>query len=266
MSTAYALDGVAIEFVFSTGPLLVAVFVAVLAPEWAIIAGCALAIGGVLAFVRLPISRAWQPAREAGTHGILGALRSPGIRTLVLTILPMGFCFGTMEVALPAFAEDEEGNRAFAGVLLSVWSLASAAGGIWYGGLTLRGTPGSRYARLALLLPLGFVPLALAPSVEVMIALMIPAGLCIAPLIIAANQLVGDVAPPGARHRGLHVADHLAGRRSRGRQRRRRPGGRGGRLACGLPRRGGGRDARRGPHDRPQGNAGAGVATARPGP
>jgi MFS family permease len=156
-----------------------------------------LAVVGVLWFVGLPASRAWAPAPEAGSHGVLGALRSPGIRTLVITTLPMGFCFGTMEVALPAFADDE-GRRAFAGVLLAVWSLASAAGGLWYGALTLRGTPGGRYARLALLLPLGYLPLSAATSPELMVLLVIPAGLCIAPLIIAGNQLVGDVAPAGA--------------------------------------------------------------------
>ena len=39
--------------------------------------------------------------------GGLGALAVPGIRTLVATMLPVGFAFGALEVALPAFADAE---------------------------------------------------------------------------------------------------------------------------------------------------------------
>ena len=102
----------------------------------------------------------------------MGALRSPGIRTLVLVTLPMGFCFGAMEVTLPAFAE-AHGHRPLAGVLVATWSFGSAIGGLAYGARSWRGAPGRRYARLAMLLPLGYLPLALAPTIPVMIPLAI---------------------------------------------------------------------------------------------
>ena len=54
------------------------------------------------------------------------------------------------------------------------------------------------YLRIAALLPLGFLPALLAPSVAAMALLIIPAGLLIAPLGAAGNQLVGTVAPAGA--------------------------------------------------------------------
>jgi MFS family permease len=50
---------------------------------------------------------------------------------------------------------------------------------------------------VALVLPFGFLPLLLAPSIPVMALLVIPAGVCIAPLLTAGNQLVETVAPPG---------------------------------------------------------------------
>jgi MFS family permease len=53
------------------------------------------------------------------------------------------------------------------------------------------------YIRVALVLPFGFLPLLLAPSIPVMALLVIPAGVCIAPLLTAGNQLVEAVAPPG---------------------------------------------------------------------
>ncbi|MCW2995772.1 MAG: transporter, partial [Conexibacter sp.] len=84
------------------------------------------------------------------------------------------------------------------GVLVAVWSLGSASGGLLYGARHWSGAPGRRYARLAALLPIGYLPLALAPSVGVMCALALLAGLCIAPTLTAGNQIAGDVAPSGA--------------------------------------------------------------------
>jgi MFS family permease len=52
--------------------------------------------------------------------------------------------------------------------------------------------------RLAAVFPLCSLPLLLAPSILAMAPLALIAGLCLAPYMAAANQLVGDVAPPGA--------------------------------------------------------------------
>ena len=48
------------------------------------------------------------------------------------------------------------------------------------------------------MVPLGFLPLALATSMPTMALLVIPAGLFIAPLIATRNELAGVVAPAGA--------------------------------------------------------------------
>ena len=47
-------------------------------------------------------------------------------------------------------------------------------------------------------MPLGFLPALAAPSLVAMAFLILPAGLLIAPLGAAGNQLVGEVAPRGA--------------------------------------------------------------------
>jgi MFS family permease len=119
------------------------------------------------------------------------------VRTLMLATVPIGFCFGAVEISLPAFAK-QFGAPEWAGVLLSVWALASAAGGLTYGARSWRLPVDAVYLRLVALLPLGFLPALAAPSVAAMALLILPAGLLIAPLGAAANQLVGQVAPPGA--------------------------------------------------------------------
>jgi MFS family permease len=197
LGTALALEGVLIEMVFVTGPLLTAVLSALWDPAVALVLSPILLCAGLAGFLAQPPVRTWQISDHAEHHGLLGALRSPGIRTLVLVTLPMGFCFGAMEVTLPAFAEDH-GHRALAGILVATWSLGSAIGGLAYGARSWGGAPGRRYARLAALLPIGYLPLAAAPSIPLMLPLAVLAGICIAPTLTAGNQIAGEVAPAGA--------------------------------------------------------------------
>ena len=197
LPTAFAVDSVALELLFTTGPLLAAVIVAVASPVTALVlcAGCSLL--GTAAFVSRPPSRAWRPEARAGSHGALGALRSSGVRTVTFAAAPVGFCFGAVEISLPAFA-DEHGVVELAGVLLATWSIASVIGGVTYGARTWPGSLGSIYVWLSVLLPLGFLPGLLASSIPAMALLILPAGLLIAPQAAACNQLIGQLAPPGA--------------------------------------------------------------------
>jgi MFS family permease len=197
LGTALALEGVLIELIFVVGPLITALLATVADPAWALVLSVVLLLSGLSLFLLQPPVRTWVISEHAGGHGALGALRSAGIRTLVICTVPMGFCFGAMEVTLPAFSE-QHGTRAVGGVLMAVWSLGSAAGGLLYGARHWSGSPGRRYARLAALLPIGYLPLAAAPSIAAMVPLALLAGLCIAPTLTAGNQIAGNVAPEGA--------------------------------------------------------------------
>ena len=194
---AFALDSVLTELLFILGPLLTALLVAFVDPAGGLVASAAGVMVGVAWFLvvlpRVDPDRARTVARKPDR---LGALRSPGVRTLVMTMVPVGFAVGALEIALPAFAE-ERGRPELAGVLLAVWSLGSAAGGLVYGARERRRTLAGVHVRLALVLPLGFVPLLLGGSTLWMALLVIPAGLVIAPLIATRNELAGVVAPSG---------------------------------------------------------------------
>jgi predicted MFS family arabinose efflux permease len=154
LAAAFALDSVAIELLFTVGPLIAATIVALVSPIAALGLSAACTVTGAALFVVQRPSREWRPDAGAGSHGALGALRSRGVRTLMLATVPIGFCFGAVEISLPAFAE-QFGPREWAGVLLSVWALASAAGGLAYGvrnfrlpldGVYLRGAVTEAYA------------------------------------------------------------------------------------------------------------------------
>jgi MFS family permease len=195
---AYALDSVLIELIFVLGPLLTAAIATVLSPPAALIVSAASVIAGTLTFTALPPSRALRPDRNRPRSGLAGALASPGVRTLVLTSLPAGIGIGICEVTLPAFS-DEMGAAATAGVLLALWSIGSACGGLFYGALPHRPPLQRVHLFVAAALPVSLLPMAAAPSVPVMALLVIPAGLFVAPLLATRNELIGWVAPAGAR-------------------------------------------------------------------
>jgi MFS family permease len=112
-------------------------------------------------------------------------------------MLPVGFAFGALEVALPAFASDH-GRPEWSGLLIAIWSVASAAGGLVYGARSGGREVARMHVLVAVLLPLSFVPVALAGSLLSMALLVVPAGFLIAPLIASRNELAGVVAPAGS--------------------------------------------------------------------
>jgi MFS family permease len=197
LATAYALDSVLIELLFILGPLLTAVLVALVAPAAALgLAAVAVSVG-TWAFVASPAARDRPPEPQAGSGGVLGALSTPGMRTLVAVMVPVGACLGAVEVILPAFG-DGEGDAAWGGVLLAAWSLGSAAGGFVYGARERTSPMVARWMVLTVCVPLGMLPMLLAESVWSMLVLCLPAGVAIAPLLATTNMLIAGVAPPGS--------------------------------------------------------------------
>jgi MFS family permease len=198
VQAAYALDSVLIELIFVVGPLLTGLIAAVGSPAAALLVSAASVVAGTLLFTSLPPSRAVRPIAREHQAGPLGALGSPGVRSLVLTSLPAGIGIGMCEVALPAFS-DARGAAELAGLLLAMWSIGSALGGLVYGALPRRPPLNRVHLLVAMLLPVALLPLAAAPSVAVMALLVLPAGMFIAPMLATRNELVGWVAPPGSR-------------------------------------------------------------------
>ena len=129
-------SSVMIEVSFVTGPLITAAVVALAGAEVALAVSAALVVAGAMLFlVALPGDGGRSRTRTPRGRS---ALIEPAIRMIALTTLPVGFCIGTIEVSVPAFS-DANGSPALAGVLLALWSVASAIGGLAFG---LRATTG----------------------------------------------------------------------------------------------------------------------------
>ena len=114
---AYALDSTMIELIFISGPLLTALIARAAHPAGALIVSAVAVVAGTAIFTALPPTRARRAGARTAPAGLLGALASPGVRTLVLTSLPTGIGIGMLEVGIPAFSR-AEGAAAAAGVLL----------------------------------------------------------------------------------------------------------------------------------------------------
>ncbi|HEV2818870.1 MAG TPA: MFS transporter [Solirubrobacteraceae bacterium] len=205
--TALVIDAVVIEAVFIGGPLTVAVIVAIDSPSTGLLVAAVLALAGTLLFAIQPPSREWRGSARRGRGP--SPLMAAGIRTLLIGACGLGIMFGALEVALPAFAA-ERGRPGIAGVALAVIAAGSVVGGLTYGARTggvatsagdstAGGTRDLRPLYLALVaaLPLAVGLLLLADSVLALLLLAPVAGLAIAPLTAAENELAGTVAPPG---------------------------------------------------------------------
>lgn len=192
---AWSYEAISMETFFILGPALAGLLVAAPWPGTGMAAGGACMVTGALLFALSPLVRAWGPA-ETGHRQWLGALVSPGMRTLALAVLGFGTVIGFVEVAVPA-ATTEAGQPALGGVLLSVWSVSSVAFGVAY---SLRPWPRRIPARLPVLLAAfaALVALSAAPSTLWGLCLaLLAAGALITPQSATHSTAIDLVAPAG---------------------------------------------------------------------
>ncbi|WP_460437955.1 MFS transporter [Amycolatopsis stemonae] len=194
-NAAFSYEAISMEVFFILGPGLAGLLV--MAP-WAgtgLVLGVALQFTGAVMFALSPAVRSWGPsASSSGT--LLGALASPGMRTLALAALGFGIVIGFVEVAVPASAT-EAGHASVGGLLLSAWSLSSVAFGVAY---SLRPWPRRLGLRLpALLGAFGALVALLAwpSSLWGLALMMLLAGALITPQSTAHSSAIEVVAPAG---------------------------------------------------------------------
>jgi MFS family permease len=185
--TAYAMDAVAQEVMFTVGPLLVTLCVSL----WS--AQAALLVLNVVGVLGQP-SRAWRSApREA--HW-LGALRSAGLLALLAAFLFIGMALGSITVAAVPYADDHGGDAVY-GWLMAALGFGALVGGAGYGARQWAGEPARRLRVLVALLVVCYLPLMLMPDAVPMVALTALAGVFLAPAIACAFVLVDRHAPRG---------------------------------------------------------------------
>ena len=196
LATAYSLEAVAIELCFVVGPGLTAGITALYGPATALVSSGVLTLVGGVGLGRSRAVRTVRPHPDA-VYSFIGPLSSGAVRALLLTVVWIGAGFGAVEVAMPAFAEEQGSRPAAAGVLLAVWSLGSMVGGLLYGGLDVQ-RPASRQLPLLVTgLALGASLPLLAHSTTAMGLALFGYGMTIAPFFACNSMLLGSSAPTG---------------------------------------------------------------------
>ncbi|MEU3411343.1 MFS transporter [Streptomyces sp. NPDC006658] len=192
--TAYAMDAIAQEVMFTVGPLLVTLCVSVWDERAALLVLNLLGVLGALSVVVSPPSRAWRSApREA--HW-LGALRSPGLLALLAAFLFIGIALGSITVAAVSYADGHGGDAVY-GWLMAGLGLGALAGGTVYGARRWAGSPERRLRVLVALLAVCYLPLTLTPGTVAMVLLSVVSGVFLAPCIACAFIIVDRHAPRG---------------------------------------------------------------------
>ncbi len=193
--TAYALDSVIQELVWITGPLLVALVVAVGSPSAAVLVSAAIGIVGTLLFVSTPLARG--RGRDVAGPERTAALANPELRALLIPITLTGMGLGAIEVGLPSLAL-HAGSRSASGLLLALWSVGSVIGGLWYGSRAWSSSLAYRYRTLLTVAIVCSAPLIAARSIPAGLICAALAGLTIAPVFSCQYALVGRAATGGA--------------------------------------------------------------------
>lgn len=203
LRSAFALESIIDELVFTVGPLLTAVLAFQVGLPLPLIVGALLGlVGGLL----LAFQRQTQPApthhASAEAGGRQNVLRYPGMIFVVTAALGVGSVFGSFEVAVVAFTQ-EAGSPGASGIVLALWAFGSMLGGIWFGSRSWSLSQGRQMALLPAILAVALLPAPFAGSIIVLAVITTIAGGAIAPSLIASFSLTQRLVPSERLTEGL---------------------------------------------------------------
>jgi hypothetical protein len=196
-ATMLAADTALYEVVFVIGPLLVGAFGAIATPGAAILAAAGVTLAGTTLVACSAAMRAQRPHASRVRTGALGPLCLPAFTVLLGCVGALGVGFGAVSVAVPAYAAGRSGNdpAGLAGLLLAVWGLGSAVGGLWYGAWPPRVPLHRQLAWLLGCVALSLAALAVVPGPTALGAALVLGGGVIAPCLTVYITLVGRIVP-----------------------------------------------------------------------
>ncbi|WP_033441933.1 MFS transporter [Saccharothrix sp. NRRL B-16314] len=190
----YAYEAISMEVFFILGPGLAGLLVTAPWAGTGVVIGAASMVVGSVWFALDPTVRGVRPTPR--TRSLLGALASPGMRTVALAALGFGMTIGFIEVAVPAAAA-QAGHVGVGGLLLSLWSVSSVMFGVLY---SMKPFPRPMHLRLPVLLG-GFAVLSLLLAVPTGLiglgAALFVVGTLITPQATAHSAAIEQVAPAG---------------------------------------------------------------------
>lgn len=197
LRSAFALESIIDELIFSIGPLITAFLAFQLGLPLPLIASAVIGLVGAIA---LALQRRSEPTPSGRTRDGTtaesrgGALRQPGLLLVVIGAMGIGGVFGSYEVSVVAFTQ-QAGASGASGVILGLWAFASMLGGIVFGSRQW-GLPLARQVMvLSAVLALVLVPAPFVGTVPLLALTTLLAGAAVAPALIANFSLTERLVP-----------------------------------------------------------------------
>jgi MFS family permease len=195
---AMAAETSLFELVFVVGPMLVAALLVITHdPATALVTSAVATFGGTLWIASLPIMRHWTRHGDSVAARGLGPLKVGGFPALLVCVAALGIGFGAAGVIVPAYAGQHGGGDSLGGVLLGVWGVGSAIGGIWFGTRRPAMALPRQFAWLLGAVAMSFLVLAVMPNPLSLGIALVVGGATIAPALTVENNLVGRISPAG---------------------------------------------------------------------
>ncbi|GGC55304.1 MFS transporter [Hoyosella rhizosphaerae] len=203
--TTMAAESALFEFVFVVGPLLLSATILItgffapgdpaIGPAAAILGAAACSLLGCLWLARGTGMRSMTPIGENPRTTGLGPLRAHCFPALLGAAAGVMFAFGAAPVAIAAFAEEIHagGGPGVTGVLIAIWSLGSAIGGIWFGTIRLSAPLRTQFLVILAILAAGYFLWAASPNTFVLAAILFISGAIIAPALAVMANIVAEL-------------------------------------------------------------------------
>ncbi|PWR10642.1 hypothetical protein DKT68_08485 [Micromonospora acroterricola] len=191
LSRAYAVNAVGQEVLYVGGPLAVTLSLLISGPTAALLAFAVIGAAGLVGMVTVLPPRQDDP-QPAGRRSALPGRATR--RTIVGTHVGYMISIGAMWVLVPAFATTV-GHPDQAGLLVTIWSVGSLAGGLLLARRGRPGTPGGAYLTLLGILAATSLALPLPRNVPQMAVALALFGLALAPFLAVTDEILARSTP-----------------------------------------------------------------------
>jgi MFS family permease len=192
LNTAFSIEAVLDEVVFIVGPVLVT-FLTYQVSDYAGLA-CA-ALTAWIGCWALALQRSSAPPAGGRRTDDALPMNWAGLWPMVAVSVSLGIIFGSAEIIIAAFT-DEQGQQGAAGAVLAAWAAGSLVAGIIIGALPQAVNPLRRLRVSILVLGLLFAPMMLVTDIPVLALAMFLGGFMISPTLITMVHLVERDVPP----------------------------------------------------------------------
>lgn len=199
LHTAFALESTLDELTFVVGPVVATAMATLMHPAAGLVLPVILSTVGALAFYS---QRATEPPllprqTQDGTRVPLRdrlVVLFPGVGAVIAVNLLIGAVFGSIDITVVAAATAMDARSA-SGLILAVFSVASAAAGFYYGARHWRSPLPNRFVVGVIALLVATFGLLAANSVLLLAAVGLAVGVTVAPTLINGNTLIKQLAP-----------------------------------------------------------------------